>query len=400
MSRLLLPGVGPGLADHLAARGPLQAVDAVWLADEVERAGLTGRGGARFPLHRKLRAVAGARKPVVVANAAEGEPASRKDATLLERAPHLVLDGLDLAARAVGAHRRIVSVHEGPGVAHVRRALDERPGGEHVEVVDAPAAFLSGEESALVSRVDGRPALPRTRPPAVWQQGVGGRATLVSNAETLAHLALLARHGAADFRAEGTREEPGTMLCTVSGAVRRGGVVEAAIGTPLAAVLSAAGGPAEPLRAVLVGGYHGAWLDAGLLETPLSSAGLAPQGASPGAGVLVALPASACPLRAAAVIVRYLADSSARQCGPCLNGLPALADTLDRLASAAPTGADRLRLEQLTGLVAGRGACHHPDGTVRFVRSVLTTFADDLDAHRAGDCVATTAIRRYASSAP
>lgn len=389
----LLDVPGPDLATHLHHLGGLPAISAARLLDEVERSGLTGRGGAGFPVHRKLRTVASGRHPVVVANGSEGEPASGKDVELMVRSPHLVLDGLQTAAHAVGARRAIAYVKPGPALTSLRRALDERrrAGGDAiaVELVPAQEGFVSGEESAVVRAIDGGPGLPRATPPRVFQKGVGGRPTLVQNVETLCHLALLTRYDADWFRQAGTADEPGTMLCTVSGEVVRPGVVEVALGTPVRDVLAAAGGSLDRLRGVLVGGYHGAWMttqEAGALA--MSVASLTPIGASPGAGVVLALGDGACPLMVSAGVVGYLAEQSARQCGPCLNGLPAMARALQALSGTRWSSGLVGRLEELVGLVDGRGACHHPNGTVRLVRSVLTTFPDELDAHAHGACLA------------
>lgn len=392
----LLPAdlTGPDFAAHQRCHGPLPTgvPAARWIAD-IEAAGLTGRGGARFPVHRKLRAVARGRRPVVVANAAEGEPSSKKDRTLLRVAPHLVLDGLQVTAMAVGASRAIVYVHEGPLGALVRAAVAERGregrGRLAFEVVEAPPAFVSGEESAVVSRIDGGLALPRTKPPMVFEKGVGGRATLVQNVETLAHVALIARHGAAWFRRLGTAAEPGTMLCTVSGAVAAPGVLEVPLGTPVRQLLAAAGGPLGWPRGVLVGGFHGAWLDRdAAARLAVSFAELQTVGATPGAGVVVVLGEHECPLEVSARVMAYLAQQSARQCGPCLNGLPALAATMGEMAGLRWDAALSRRLEALAVLLPGRGACHHPDGSVRFARSTLAAFPDEVAAHRGGRCLA------------
>ncbi len=390
----LLAAAADGLPAHSARLGGLPWRDRpATLVEELEQAGLTGRGGAAFPTWRKVVAVGAGRRPVVIGNAAEGEPASAKDATLLMTAPHLVLDGLQLAADAVGAEEVYLYVKPGPGADSARAALAERTAAgwdrRPVEVHEAPDAFVSGEETAVVSALEGRPALPRFKRRLVVESGFRGRPTLVQNVETLAHVALIGRFGAQWFRAVGVADQPGTFLSTVSGAVRRPGVVEAAYGTSIAEVIRLAGGANEPLRAVLVGGYHGAWLPAAqAAEAPMSRSGLAPWGASPGAGVVIALPRGSCGLDHTARIVSYLAGQSARQCGPCLNGLPHLADTLTRLARH---GRDERLLQathQLSGLLEGRGVCHHPDGTVRLVRSALRTFADDVEAHLAGRCLA------------
>ncbi len=397
--RILPDGIGAGkqreLVTHQQIHGPLDlAVSSADVIAAVAAAGLTGRGGAGFPMARKLTAVAAGSEPVVVANGAEGEPASSKDRVLLSYAPHLVLDGLQLACRATGATRAYVYVHEGPLVALLESLVAARrtAGVDAVTatVVAAPARFVSGQESAVVSALNGGRALPLAVPPSVYVKGVGRAPTLVQNVETLAHLALIGRHGASWFRSVGTEREPGSMLCTLGGAVAAPGVVEVPIGTRLGDVLARAGGSPGPLSAVLVGGYHGTWLPAGqAMDLSLSVEGLGPVGASPGAGVVVALSAQACGLSETARAVTYLAEQSARQCGPCLNGLPAMARTLTQLAGRERSRGLPERVLELAALVEGRGACHHPDGTVRLVRSALSVFAAEVATHQAGVCTAT-----------
>ena len=369
-------------------RGPGRERSGTLIAD-VEAAGLTGRGGAAFPVHRKLAAVANARasRKAVVANGAESEPASRKDELLLRIAPHLVLDGLQLAAEAVGATEAHLYLHAAPG-PQLLRALAERSSRRldllPVTITEAPPRFLAGQETALVNRLGGRPARPAFQPPRVSERGLGGAPTLVQNAETLAHLALIARYGPRWFRAVGTETEPGSMLTTVYRPGRRTEIHEVPTGVPLRALL-----PADA-QAWLVGGYHGVWLplpDAAGLT--LDHASLREFGAAPGAGVLAALPPDRCGLAEAARITGYLAAESAGQCGPCLNGLPRIAAALAELAGRGHQRQTRADLERWSGLVTGRGACHHPDGTVRFVGSALTTFAAEIDRHARGRCSAT-----------
>lgn len=371
------------LAGHLARSGPIP-----WhgepgrLVADLETAGLTGRGGAGFPAWRKASTAMNGRAPVVVANGAEGEPLSRKDATLLSGNPHVVLDGLQLTAEAVGATEAYLYVPAGPAGDTATAALAERRGGHDrvpVSMVRAPEAFVSGEESAVIAAIEGRKALPRFRTSPAPVSGMDGRPTVVHNVETLAHIAMIARYGPSWFRRTGTPDEPGTFLATVSGSVAAPGVYEVPVGVPLDELLATAG--ARAVRAVLVGGYHGVWAPAG--PTPMSRAGLAPYGGSPGAGIVHALPVDRCPLRFAAETTRYLAEETAGQCGPCLNGLPAIAATMAALSAGR---AEPRRVEWLTGLVTGRGACHHPDGTARFVRSTLTMFATEVNAHHHGHC--------------
>jgi NADH:ubiquinone oxidoreductase subunit F (NADH-binding) len=221
---------------------------------------------------------------------------------------------------------------------------------------------------------------------------------LVQNVESLAHLALIARYGAAWFRATGTADEPGTMLVTLHLPDGRVSVAEVPLGVPLAGLLGL--GPAAsdgmidsaagPVRAVLVGGYHGAWLSAAqAAQLPLANAALHPLGAAVGAGVVAALPAGRCGLAETARVARYLALESAGQCGPCFNGLPRIAAALGYLAGARPDPRAVADLERWAGLVEGRGACHHPDGSVRFIRSALRVFAGEAVLHEQGRCTGT-----------
>ncbi|HEY2161885.1 MAG TPA: NADH-ubiquinone oxidoreductase-F iron-sulfur binding region domain-containing protein, partial [Solirubrobacteraceae bacterium] len=241
-------------------------------------------------------------------------------------------------------------------------------------------------ETALVNFLNGGEAKPTfgARP---FERGVRRAPTLVQNVETLAHLGLIARHGPDWFRRVGTREDPGSALITLSGAVERPGVYEIEHGAPLAEALHTAG-VLEPLSAVLFGGYFGSWLPASQIPAiKLSPRSLAGAGASFGAGVVVALGRSACPVAETTRVADYLARESAGQCGPCVNGLGAFADTIQQLASGtAPRHAWR-DLVRWSREVPGRGACQYPDGAVRFLTSALRVFADEFNAHaRHGAC--------------
>jgi NADH:ubiquinone oxidoreductase subunit F (NADH-binding) len=399
LPRLLPAGFAAGpasLAEHLARYGPPPVPGRggrrrAALIEEMERSGLTGRGGARFPTARKLAAVAAGHAPVVVANGTEGEPASAKDKVLLARSPQLVLDGAALAAEMVGASQAVIVVHHSVREITDDAAAERSHAGldrVRIRVVTAADRFVAGEASAVVHWIERGVPAPTPTPPRLSRRGLGGRPTLVQNVETLAHLALIARYGAPWFRAVGTPQEPGSMLVTVLGAVREPCVHEVAVGTPVGEVLRLAGGAAAPLQALLLGGYFGSWADAAAAATlPFSSAGLAALGACPGAGLVAALPADACGLAETARVVRYLADESAGQCGPCLFGLDAVAAELQRLAEGRTSDLSTLR--RWLGQVDGRGACSHPDGAVRLVRSALAVFARELEQHAQGWCCAT-----------
>ena len=400
-TRLLdAPGVDVvGLDAHLQRWGALPSVSAGVLLDAVERSGLRGHGGAWFPVGVKWRAVAGTgrAKPVVVANGAEGEPASGKDRYLLHHAPHLVLDGAATAARAIGGSRVIVHVPAG-AVVGIEAALAERSrrgiDSCSFEVVVAPDRFLSGQESAAVATINGRnPGIPTfVGIRSVREQGVAGRATLVQNVETLAHSALIARFGADWFRSVGTGDSTGTVLATVTGRWDTPRIIEIPLGTSLGGALGLDAEAARSIQGVLLGGYGGGWIPtANAMTLPYTEEAARSHGSSIGAGVVVLLPTGVCPLVEVARVVRYMEGEGAGQCGPCVNGLDVLATSVEHLAYRPQSLRGGVAaLPSLCALVEGRGACRHPDGVARFVRTAVAVFADHADLHlRRGPCQST-----------
>ncbi len=388
------------LEEHLDVHGeaPLahnrrERKDAHALIDRIERAGLRGRGGAAFPTAVKMRAVAAARgRPVVVANAAEGEPTSLKDRTLVAALPQLVLDGAVLAAQAIGAEEAILCVPETIDLDAPQQAIAERRrhdgGTPKLRLATVPERYVAGQESALVNHLNGGPALPTFTPPMAFERGVGRRPTLVGNAETLAHIALIARHGSEWFRRLGTPSEPGSTLVTLCGPIAYPGVYEIEQGASLTSLIEAAGGSTSPLRAVLLGGYAGTWVSAELLRgLALSAEHLAPHGATLGAGVVALLSEDACGVAETARVLRWMASQSAGQCGPCVHGLDAIATSVEEVAAGSARDKARRRIARLATLARGRGACAHPDGAVRFLVSALEVFAEDFADHaRHGVC--------------
>ena len=397
----LLTGIGESpvtaLEAHLELHGELPALSS-WAPAQIiellEHSGLRGHGGAAFPVAKKMGAVASRRKPkMLVVNGAEGEPASKKDRVLLRELPHLVLDGAAVAARGVGADQAIIAVsaNDNRGAQSIALALRERSrarlrGEPRFELMSVPERYLSGQESALVNALSGGPAKPTfgSRP---YERGVRQRPTLVQNAETLAHIALIARHGAGWFRELGTERDPGSTLVTVSGALEAPGVYEIEHGMALEDLLDTAE-VTEGLAAVLIGGYFGSWLPAAELPNLYLSPGLlAERGASLGCGVIVALGSGACPVAETARIADYFAEQSAGQCGPCVNGLDAIAARVQQLATGtAPRGAQD-DIERWASELPRRGACQYPDGAARFIASALRVFAPAFSDHaRRGPC--------------
>ena len=365
----LPPGLrGDDIGAHLARYGFAPALRPSDLLEQLEWSGLRGHGGGWFGVAAKWRSIGRSRgSAVVVANGAESEPASAKDAALLVLHPHLVLDGLRYAAEAAGASEAVVWIHAGNRDAYraVAHALAQRHNAGWrevpVRIEVAPDHYLSGESSAILAALEGGPALPRFSLEPASVSGVNGRPTLVHNVETLARIGLLARTGAAGHQ--------NVMLVTVATEHART-VLEVEIGTPIAALVAAP-------EAVLVGGFGGTWYPAERLARTVV-------GPSIGAGILLPLDRGGCGAAVTADVLAYLAANSARQCGPCLFGLPAAAKLFAGLVDGRGSRRVRSQLGRYLAEIDGRGACHHPDGAVRIAESARHVFASDLAAHRDG----------------
>jgi len=382
------PDITHGLAAHEQIFGALRGVT---LDPTVLRAsGLTGRGGAGVPTAMKVDFLRQHKRGVgyVVVNAMEGEPAAHKDRTLITRHPHLVLDGARLLANLLDAddvvvciareHTAAVSAMQSAVAERGRRRLQEPA----YELLTPPGRYVAGEESALVHWLDANETLPQYRPVRPATLRIGRRGVLVDNAETHANIALIARRGPSWFREVGTSRQPGTVLASVTGH-GRAVVIETPYGTPISQILAEAGVPFDP-PAVLLGGYGGTWLSGHHLDRGFDNDSLAPVNANVGAGVIVALPPTACGLAETARIAEYMARESARQCGPCAFGLPALAHDLALVRDGRDAAAALLRIEQHCAVIEGRGACRHPDGVIRMIRTALATFSNDVAAHASG----------------
>ncbi len=377
-------GSGPSLAAHRSRYGVLSTPDLSALLSLIEGAGIRGRGGAAFPFATKLRLSASGRvRPYLVINLSESEPASAKDAALALTRPHLVLDGAAATAAALGAKEAHLAL---PGkrpevVTAVRRAVAEREDRVRWVTHVGDARFVAGQSRAVLELLAGRPNKPVTAWDPEAKSGHKGRPTLLSNAETWAQVGRLVLVGAQAYAATGSGGEPGTTLLTLNrtGTVPR--VIEVAFGTPWSAALP----PAWHGGRYLIGGFHGVWADWTMLDSLRVSANDMRAANLPlGAGAVWALHEDQCPVVATSEVVGYLAAESSGRCGPCLNGLPALAAALHgvRTGAAGPTEVGRL-----ARLVAGRGACAHPDGTVRLVDSLFRTFAAEVHAHTSRVCL-------------
>lgn len=360
------------LALHRARRGypVLTGADFV---DALSGSELTGRGGAHVPASWKLTAARDSGPGgIVVINGAEGEPGSAKDQALLQTRPHLVLEGALACAEAIRARELIIWVHESAEATRASLAAAVRERRDEltipVRMLLAPEGYVGGESSAVISAVRGGPALPqhsrdRARP---WGDGP---AVLVHNAETHARLGILALGG----------NPVATSLITVAESsaplhFTRRTVIEVPTHVPFADAVAMAGAP-EP-QAVLLGGMGGTWVRwSDLAGLPIDPWELRAQGLSLGAGIVHLLPRGRDGLKESVAILDLLAAESARQCGPCIFGLPALADAVRRTAKARTSrGRSSAETARISDLIAGRGACRHPDGAIRMAMSAQEVF--------------------------
>lgn len=392
-TRLLAPAgdddLGAGLR-RLRSQAP------GWLLDEVEAAGLLGRGGAFFPVAAKWRsALAEAGPRVVVANGAEDEPGSLKDRWLLAKRADLVVEGALLTAAAVGAERLVLYVNTEAEAAltGARAALDRAIAaglteGVVSEVVEAPAAYVAGEDSAAVEFLETGTARPRKKPPFPAAAGLGGAPTVVGNVETLAQVALVARHGARWFREAGTPGLPGTILVTLPAECATPGVYEVAGGAFFDEVVATHGGgvPAG-LRGAQLGGPAAGWI-ASDFHVALEPAALSARGSMLGCAAVRILVADACAVDAVAETSAFFARESCGKCPACRMETQLFATVTGGLR--AGRGISRAQVDkclQVAGMVSKTTDCALARFPAPPLATALELFAADFDAHLEGrDC--------------
>ncbi len=398
-ARLLREAAAPeSLDDYVAAAGYQDGTADRPGADDllatIERSGLRGRGGAAFPFAIKARAVLRVARwgqvPVVVANGEEGEPASVKDRWLLRNRPHLVLDGLRLAAAVVGADQAYVYVSDPAAARSVAGAMhDAGLAGRlavPVEITVVEPAYVAGEETAAVRAINGGPAKPADKPPRPFEAGVAGRPTLVSNVETLANLPFVYRHGAAAYRMAGTAGSPGTFLATVTGGGRPPALYELPHGIPFRDLLALHGVAESTVHGVLTGGYFSGLLSRQAFGMTLDHESARAAGSGLGCGALSILGENDCPVAVAASVMAFFARENAGQCGSCFNGTAAMSAVLDALRDGGATADDLARLRRWSQVLRGRGACGTLDGAVNLAASLLAQFPGAVTGHLEGGC--------------
>ncbi len=416
---LLLPASPFTSLDEYVASGGGRALAAVrergsaWVLDELERAGLRGRGGAGFPAATKWRSVlalgAALGDRYVVANGAEGEPGTFKDRPLLRANPYQVIEGLAVAATVVGAREAFIGVKAsfGPEIASLERALPEMADAgllsdAPVSVVTGPEEYLFGEEKALLEVIEGNDPMPRWLPPYLhglfattpqegWSAGpeppddaarAGSNPTLVTNVESLANVPLILTRGAAWYRSIGTPDTAGPLLCTVVGDVEYAGYGEVEPGTPLREVIARLGGGPRPGRVVkaVLSGVSNPALTAADLDAPVSYEGLAAAGGGLGSAGFVVYDDSRSMLAVARMVSRFLYVESCGQCRACKFGCGEITRRLDELAETQGAELDVEVIGERLRDVTSQNRCFLGEEEQRVISSLLRKFPEDFAA--------------------
>jgi NADH-quinone oxidoreductase subunit F len=423
--RVLPPSPYLTLEEYVKAGGGqglenARAVEPVALIDEIEASGLRGRGGAGFPTGRKWRSVAGFASDVlatmVVVNAAEGEPGTLKDRTILRMNPYEVIEGALIAARAMGARTIVIATKASfaQEIGRLRGAIEEMTAAGWIDddlelsIFEGSEEYLYGEETGLLEALDGRPPFPRIAPP--YRRGVvevvetdadttadsglaahvemAGEETdappvLVDNVETMANVPKIIARGAAWFRTEGTERSPGTLICTITGSTRRAGVGEVLMGTTLRAAIEEIGGGPEAgqtIKAVLVGASN-AVLGPEHLDTPLTYEDMQTIGSGLGSGSYLVYDDRDDMVAVAAGVSRFLAVESCGQCTPCKQDGLEISDRLETICAGNGTTADVSAIDRRLVTVVNGARCNLAQQQQTVVGSLLQRFGDEVRRH-------------------
>lgn len=391
-----------GLRKCLAGMTPLSVIDTI------DQSGLRGRGGAGFPTARKWRVVQGlsSADKYVICNGDEGDPGAFMDRMLMESFPFRVIEGMAIAAFALGANKGFIYVRaEYPSaVARLREALRLcRENGWigtniqgsgfsfELDVFEGAGAFVCGEETAMLESMEGRRGIPRLKPPYPAEQGYHGKPTLINNVETFANVPWIIRNGGEAFAAIGSATSKGTKVFALAGKIARGGLIEVPMGVTIREVVEEIGGgtpDGSPFKAVLVGGPSGGCVPAELADTPIDYESLSKVGAIMGSGGLIVLDQNDCMVQMARYFLDFCQCESCGKCTFCRVGTRRMLDILDRLCAGKAKAKDLSDLEELSDMVRRASLCGLGKTAPNPVLSALRFFREEFEAHLHGRCPA------------
>ena len=399
------------LDDYLARGGygalarVLKAADPVAVIDEIEKSGLRGRGGAGFPAGRKWRACRGnpGEKHYIICNADEGDPGAFMDRSVLEGNPHSVIEGMIIAAYAIGAGNGPVDGyiyvrHEYPfAVERLRHALKEARGRGllgsdilrsgfdfDIRINQGAGAFVCGESTALTASIEGLRGMPRGKHIRTAAHGLWGQPTNLNNVETYANVPWISEHGADAFASVGTATSKGTKIFSLTGQVMNGGLIEVPMGATLRHVIFDIGGgmrPGREFKAVQLGGPSGGCLPSSLLDEPIDFESLTAAGSMMGSGGMVVVDDTTCMVDFAKFFLRFTAEESCGKCVPCRVGTTRMLEILGRISAGEGTVEDIDLLESLADDVVEGSLCALGSSAPNPVLSTLSYFRDEVVAH-------------------
>jgi NADH-quinone oxidoreductase subunit F len=378
------------------------------LIEQIKRSGVRGRGGAGFPTGLKWERVHAqkALPKYMVCNGDEGDPGAFMDRMILESYPYRVLEGMAIAARAVGAEEGVLYIRaEYPlAVQRIREAIrrcEERGFlGENVlgrgirlrfRIMEGAGAFVCGEETALIASVEGRRGMPRLRPPYPAESGLYNQPTCVNNVETLALVPWIVRHGAEAFAALGTGKSKGTKVFALAGKVARGGLIEVPMGVTIRQIVEQIGGGVaggRTFKAVQIGGPSGGCIPAALTDTPVDYEALTQAGAIMGSGGLVVMDDTDCMVDISRYFLRFTQDQSCGKCTFCRIGTRRMLDILERICAGQGRKNDLQTLEELAHQVKSASLCGLGQTAPNPVLTTLRYFREEYQAHLEGHCPA------------
>jgi bidirectional [NiFe] hydrogenase diaphorase subunit len=370
------------------------------VVEEITRSGLRGRGGAGYPTGLKWATVARARdaKKYVVCNGDEGDPGAFMDRSILESDPHLVLEGMAIAAYATGADqgflyvraeyplaisRLNLAIRQAKQLGLLGAGIFETPFSFNVEVRIGAGAFVCGEETALMASIEGERGSPRPRPPFPAERGLWGHPTLINNVETFANIVPIVSRGADWYSSIGTAGSKGTKVFALTGKVRNNGLIEVPMGMTLRQIVEElGGGPPEGgrIKAVQTGGPSGGCIPAEHLDTPVDYDSLGQLGSIMGSGGMVVMDDETSMVEIAKFYMEFCRDESCGKCVPCRAGTVQMHQLLEKIAAGHATAADLAQLEELCDLVRSTSLCGLGQTAPNPVLSTLRFFRNEYEA--------------------
>ena len=398
------------IEDYIASDGYVALVTAITemtpreVIDQLLRSGLRGRGGAGYPTGLKWSTVAktGEQEKYVICNADEGDPGAFMDRAVLESDPHRVLEGMAIAAYAVGAQKGFIYVRaEYPlAVKHLKTAIKqaERLGllgnnicgtrfSFHADIRLGAGAFVCGEETALIASIEGKRGTPRPRPPYPAEAGLWDCPTLINNVETFANVAPIVRNGAEWFAAIGTEKSKGTKVFALAGRVENTGLIEVPMGITLREIIYDIGGgipEGKQYKAVQTGGPSGGCIPEPHLDSPVDYESLARIGSIMGSGGMIVMDETSCMVDVAKYFMEFCMSESCGKCVPCRAGTQQMHGLLEKIAAGEATPADLALLEELCDLVRSTSLCGLGQSAPNPILTTLKYFRKEYEAHIAG----------------